>query len=74
MSAPHTLAREAENPRTRLMQLVDDIETRGHVCTAESRLAAVEEVTGESIQHYLKRYPIDGEGLLVSAGPRNWPE
>jgi predicted Zn-dependent peptidase len=67
------LALEAENPRTRLMQLVDDLETRGYVRTAEARLAAVEAVTAHTIAEYLEQYPIDGEGLLISCGPRDWP-
>lgn len=68
------LAREAENPRTRLMQLVDDIESHGRVLTADARLAAVEEVSQKTISEYLRRYPIDGKGLLVSVGPRDWPD
>lgn len=67
------LSLEAENPRTRLMQLVDDIETRGYVRTAEARLAAVETVSVRSIAAYLERYPITGDGLLLSCGPREWP-
>lgn len=67
------LALEGENPRTRLMQLVDDIETRGYPRTGEARLAAAEAVTPESISRCLRRFPIDREGVLLSIGPRNWP-
>ncbi len=67
------LALEAENPRTRLMQMIDDVETNGYVRTADARLAAVEQVTAESIASVLGRFPIDGEGLLLSIGPRDWP-
>lgn len=67
------LALEAENPKTRLMQIVDDIDTRGHPMTAEARLAEVEAVTPRSIAAYLRRFPISGEGLLLSVGPRDWP-
>jgi predicted Zn-dependent peptidase len=67
------LSLEAENPRTRIMQLVDDIDLRGHPRTADARLAAVEAVTPRSIQRLLERFPIDGEGLLLSCGPREWP-
>ncbi len=67
------LALEAENPRTRLMQLVDDVELRGYPRGADSRLAAVEAVSARTIQDYLARYPITGESLLVSCGPRDWP-
>ena len=67
------LSLEAENPRTRLMQLVDDIDTRGYARTADARLAAVEAVTPKSIASYLERFPITGEGLLLSCGQREWP-
>lgn len=67
------LSLEAENPRTRLMHLVDDVETRGHVRTAEARLAAVEAVSVRSIAGYLERHAITGDGLLLSCGPRDWP-
>lgn len=67
------LALEAENPRTRLMQLVDDLETCGYVRSADARLAAVEAVTAKSIAEYLQRYPITGDGLLISCGPSDGP-
>jgi predicted Zn-dependent peptidase len=67
------LALEAENPHTRFMQMVDDVETFGHVRTAAAHLAAVQAVTRESIAEYLAQYPITGEGLLLSCGPRDWP-
>jgi predicted Zn-dependent peptidase len=67
------LALEGENPRTRLMQLVDDLEARGHVRSADARLAAVEAVSGGTIANYLQRFPIVGDGLLLSCGPRQWP-
>jgi predicted Zn-dependent peptidase len=63
------LALEAENPRTRVMQLADDLEIRGCPQTTEARLAAVEAVTPVSIADYLARYPITGDGLLLSCGP-----
>ena len=67
------LAVEGENPRTRLMQLIDDLEVHGHVRTLEARLAAVEAVSTKTIAKYLERFPIDGDGLLLSVGPRDWP-
>lgn len=67
------LALEAENPRTRLMQMLDDFEATGYVRTVEARLAAVEAVSAKTIADYLKRYPITGDGLLLSCGPRDWP-
>jgi predicted Zn-dependent peptidase len=68
------LALEAESPRTRLMQLVDDLEARGHVRSADARLAAVEAVSEKTIADYLERFPINGDGLLLSCGPRRWPD
>jgi len=67
------LSLEAENPRTRLMQMVDDLETYGYVRTAGASLAAAEAVTTQSVEAYLRQYPIDGPGLLISCGPRDWP-
>lgn len=67
------VALEGENPRTRLMQMVNDLETRGHVRTMDARLAAVAAVSEKTIARYLRRYPITGEGLLLSCGPRDWP-
>jgi predicted Zn-dependent peptidase len=68
------LALEAESPRTRLMQLVDDLETHGHVRSADARLAAVEAVSEKTIAAHLGRLPITGDGLLLSCGPRDWPD
>ena len=68
------LALEAENPRTRLMQLVDDLEAHGHLRSADTRLAAVESVSTGTISKYLQQHPITEEGLLLSCGPRAWPE
>ena len=67
------LALEAENPRTRFMQLVDDLETVSVPRSADAKLAEVEAVTSKTISNYLKRFPITGEGLLLSCGPRDWP-
>ena len=68
------VALEGENPHTRLMQMVDDVETRDHVRTMDARLAAVESVTEKTIAGYLRRYPIASDGLLLSCGPRDWPD
>jgi predicted Zn-dependent peptidase len=67
------VALEAENPRTRLMQMLDDIEATGYVRTVEARLAAVEAVSVRSLADYLRRFPITGDGMLLSCGPRDWP-
>jgi predicted Zn-dependent peptidase len=66
------LALEAENPRTRIMQIVDDLESGGYVRSAAARLAAVEAVTPRRIAAYLAEHPIGGEGLVLSVGPRDW--
>lgn len=68
------LALEGESPRTRLMQIVDDLEVRGHVRSSDARLAAVEAVSAKTIGGYLGRRSITGDGLLLSCGPRDWPE
>jgi predicted Zn-dependent peptidase len=67
------LSLDAENPRTRLMQLADDTETRGYPRTPEASLAAVDAVSARTIADHLSRYPITGDGLLLSCGPREWP-
>jgi predicted Zn-dependent peptidase len=67
------LSLEAENPRTRVMQLVDDLEVRGYLRTPAARLAAVRAVTARGIAGYLERHPLDGSELLISCGPRDWP-
>jgi predicted Zn-dependent peptidase len=67
------LALEGESPRTRLMQIIDDLEVRGYPRSTDARLAAVEAVTEKSVAAYLERLPITGEGLLLSCGPRDWP-
>lgn len=64
------LALEAESPRTRLMQMLDDLECEGVVKSAAAQLAEVEAVTPAKIAAYLKSYPITGESLLLSCGPR----
>ena len=67
------VALEGENPRTRLMQMIDDFETKDHVRTMDARLAAVEAISEKTITNYLHRHPIDTDGLLLSCGPRDWP-
>ncbi|MBU0639938.1 MAG: insulinase family protein [Planctomycetes bacterium] len=67
------LALEAENPRTRIMHLIDDVEARGYVRTTDARMAAVDAVSVKALSDHLAAYPVTGEGLLISAGPRVWP-
>jgi predicted Zn-dependent peptidase len=69
-----SLAIESEAPFYRLGQIADDIEYNGAPRPAEERLAAVNAVNEDTIREYLQRFPITGQGFLVSAGPRKWPE
>ncbi|MBK8913460.1 MAG: insulinase family protein [Phycisphaerales bacterium] len=64
------LALESESPRTRVMQIIDDLETRNAPRTVGHCLAAVDQVTPAGVQRSLRKWPIDGEGLLVTVGPR----
>ncbi|MFH0982262.1 MAG: pitrilysin family protein [Planctomycetota bacterium] len=68
-----SLAVEGESPYYRLVQIMDDTDYRGQPRTVEERLAAVARVGYDSIREYFERYPIDGEGYLVSVGPRAYP-
>lgn len=67
------LALEAEAPRSRITQLADDIEVFGRPRSVSERLAAAEAVSQKSIADHLARFPITGESLLISVGPRHWP-
>jgi len=69
-----SLAIESEAPFYRLGQIADDLEYVGAPRPAEERLAAVNAVSEASIGEYLRRFPITGEGFLVSVGPRQWPD
>lgn len=68
------LATEAEAPYHRLMQLAHDMDMFGRPRSIEERLEAVDAVTTTRIRDYLQRWPITGEHLLVSVGPREWPK
>lgn len=67
------LALEAESPRTRLMQVIDDIEEHDFPQPVATRLAEVEAVSSATIRKYFDKYPLAGDGLLFSCGPRAWP-
>ncbi len=69
-----SLAVESESPYHRLTQIMDDVDYRGAPRTVEQRLAAVEDVSVDSVAAFLEKYPIDSDGYLISVGPRNWPE
>lgn len=64
------LALEGENPRTRFMQLIDDMEEVDYPKSVAARLSEAEAVSPKSIQRYFREHPIDGDGLLVTCGPR----
>lgn len=67
-----SLAVEGESPYYRLVQVMDDVDYRGAPRTVEDRIAAVDAVDRESIARYFERYPIDGEGFLISVGPKEF--
>jgi predicted Zn-dependent peptidase len=67
------LAVESESPRSRLMQLIDDIETFDRPRSASERLDEIERVTPARIDEYLRRFPTRGDGYLLSVGQRDWP-
>jgi predicted Zn-dependent peptidase len=64
------LAVDGESPYHRLVQVMDDVDYRGAPRTVDDRLAAVEAIDHEACRRYFDAFPIDGEGLLVSVGPR----
>jgi predicted Zn-dependent peptidase len=68
------LAVEAEAPYYRLVQIMDDVDSRGAPRTVEERLAAVDAVSVKSVAEYFERFPIDRDGYLISVGPRHWPQ
>jgi len=65
-----SLAVEGESPYHRLVQVMDDVDYRGQPRTVEQRLLAVDAVGRETFEAYFSEFPIDGEGLLVSVGPK----
>lgn len=67
------LALEAESPRTRLMQVIDDLEEHDYPKSVANRLADVEAVSSKSIARYFQEHPVDGAGMLLCCGPRRWP-
>lgn len=69
-----SLAVEAEAPYYRLVQLMEDVDIFGEPRSVEQRLAAVDNVSADSIREYLSTFPIDRAEHLVSVGPREWPE
>ncbi len=68
------LAVESEAAYHRLMQIAEDLGDYDRPKTVEERLEEVDAVTVERINRYLEEWPIVGDGLFLSLGPRNWPE
>lgn len=64
---------ESESPYYRLVQLADDVDSYGRPRSVTERMERVARLTPRSIAEYLERWPIDGDGCLVSVGPRRWP-
>lgn len=69
-----SLAVESEAPYYRLTQLMDDMEYRGSPRTVEEMLAEVDAISVETVYNYFEEHPVNGDGHLVSVGPRRWPE
>ncbi|MBI5764848.1 MAG: insulinase family protein [Planctomycetes bacterium] len=67
------LATEAEAPYYRLMQLAGEVDVLGAPRSVAKRLADIDAVTVDRVREYFKKWPITGPGLLVSLGPRDWP-
>jgi len=66
-------ARDGDAPMRRLMQLANDIDVLGEPRTLEQQLARIEAVTAADLRALLASHPINGEGMLVSVGPADWP-
>jgi len=58
---------------SRLLQIAEDIDMVGQPLTLDQHMAKLEAVTVKDVHDLLAEYPITGEGMLVSVGPRNWP-
>lgn len=67
-----SLAAEGEAPYDRLKLIMDDVDYRGRARTLEERLAVVDAIEPSTVGTYLARYPVTGEGFLVSVGPSDW--
>jgi len=67
------LAVEGEAPYYRLTQIMDDVDYRGAPRTVEQRLAEVDAISPKTLRDYFERYSINGEGHLISVGPRDRP-
>lgn len=68
-----SLATESEAPYYRLMQMIQDVDDFDRPRSVTERLADLDAVTPSTIRSYLERWPLDGEGAVISLGPRDWP-
>jgi predicted Zn-dependent peptidase len=64
-------ALSAETPFTRLVQLAEDMETLGRPRSPDERLAELSRITPDRVKQHLEQWPIRGDGILVSVGPRS---
>lgn len=68
-----SLASEGEAPYYRFMQMIQEIDIFGLPRTVEERLAVLEKATPATVREYLDRWPLRGDGAVISLGPRDWP-
>ncbi|HPF37458.1 MAG TPA: pitrilysin family protein [Phycisphaerae bacterium] len=68
-----SLASEGEAPYYRFMQMIQEIDVFGLPRTVEQRLAVLEKATPAVVREYLARWPLQGDGAVISLGPRDWP-
>lgn len=68
-----SLASEGEAPYYRFSQMIQDIDVFGVPRTVEERLAALEKATPAVVREYLSHWPLQGDGAVISLGPRDWP-
>lgn len=67
------LAKDGDAPMRRLLQVANDVELFDAPRTLDEALAQIEAVTVKDVCELLEAYPINGEGMLVSVGPRDFP-
>jgi len=68
-----SLATEGEAPYYRFSQMIQEVDVFGLPRTVEQRVAALEKATPATVREYLERWPLRGEGAVISLGPRDWP-
>ncbi|MCB9851617.1 MAG: insulinase family protein [Phycisphaerales bacterium] len=68
-----SLASEGEAPYYRFSQMIQEIDVFGVPRTVEERLAVLEKATPAVVREYLARWPLQGDGAVISLGPRDWP-